>query len=50
MTVDEMKAFVVEKMREMKIPRFLGAALCATCTSSNGGKLEPLVPQGDRQR
>ena len=24
MTVDEMKAFVVEKMREMKIPRFIG--------------------------
>jgi hypothetical protein len=24
MTVDEMKVFVVEKMREMKIPRFLG--------------------------
>jgi hypothetical protein len=24
MTADEMKAFVVEKMREMKIPRFIG--------------------------
>lgn len=24
MAVDEMKAFVVEKRREMKIPRFLG--------------------------
>lgn len=24
MSVDEMKTFVVEKMREMKIPRFLG--------------------------
>ena len=24
MTVDEMKAFVVEKMREMKIPRLIG--------------------------
>ena len=24
MTADEMKAYVVEKMREMKIPRFVG--------------------------
>jgi hypothetical protein len=26
-TVDEMKAFVVEKLREMKIPRFIGRLL-----------------------
>ena len=26
-TLDEMKAFVVEKMREMKIPRFMGRLL-----------------------
>jgi hypothetical protein len=26
-SVDEMKAFVVEKMREMKIPRFIGRLL-----------------------
>ena len=27
LTVDEMKAFVVEKMQEMKIPRFIGLFL-----------------------
>ena len=27
MTVDEMRAFVVEKMRETKIPRFIGRLL-----------------------